>query len=61
MPQNRNFPNVVVMKKSTIFAAAALTGFGAALVAPAAVADPGISLPFVPVSVLLDPPSGSDR
>jgi hypothetical protein len=44
------------MKKSTILAAAALTGLGAALVAPTAVADPRISLPFVPVSVPFDPP-----
>jgi hypothetical protein len=46
------------MKKSTILAAAALTGLGAALVAPTAVADPRISLPFVPVSVPSDPPHG---
>jgi hypothetical protein len=47
------------MKKSTILAAAAaLTGLGAALVAPTAVADPRISLPFVPVSVPIDPPHG---
>ncbi|MDT5072281.1 MAG: hypothetical protein QOH82_1601 [Mycobacterium sp.] len=46
------------MKKSTILAAAALTGLGAALVAPTAVADPRISLPFVPVSVPFDPPHG---
>ena len=46
------------MKKSTILAAAALTGLGAALVAPTAVADPRISLPFVPVSVPFDPPQG---
>lgn len=49
------------MKKSTILAAVALTGLGTALVAPAAVADPGISLPFVRVSVLLEPPTGADR
>jgi hypothetical protein len=48
------------MKKSTILAAAALTGFGAAIVAPAALADPRISVPFVPVCVHLDPPSGDD-
>jgi hypothetical protein len=49
------------MKKSMILAAAALAGLGTALVAPTAVADPGISLPFVPVSVLLEPPMGGDR
>ena len=38
------------MKKSTFLAAAALTGIGAALVAPSAVADPRVSVPFVPVS-----------
>jgi hypothetical protein len=48
------------MKKSTILATAALAGFGALLVAPAAVADPRISVPFVPVSVPFDPPSGND-
>ncbi|MBJ7340118.1 hypothetical protein [Mycolicibacterium sp.] len=48
------------MKKSTILATAALTAFGAALIAPAAVADPRINLPFVPVSVPLDPPQGDD-
>ncbi|WP_161600562.1 hypothetical protein [Mycolicibacterium hodleri] len=48
------------MKKSTILAAAAFTGLGAAIVAPAAVADPRISVPFDPVSVLLDPPNGDD-
>ncbi len=48
------------MKKSTILAAAALTGLGAALVAPTAVADPRITLPFVPVTVPLDPPNGMD-
>ncbi len=41
-------PSLVAMKKSTLLAAAALTGFGAALVAPTAVADPRISVPFVP-------------
>ena len=45
------------MKKSTLLAAAALTGLGAALVAPTAVADPRISVPFHPVSVPFDPPT----
>jgi hypothetical protein len=44
------------MKKSTILAAAAVAGVGAVLVNPTAVADPRISLPFVPVCVPLDPP-----
>ncbi len=48
------------MKKSTILAAAALTGLGAALVAPTALADPRISVPLVPVSVPLEPPNGDD-
>ncbi|MDX1888782.1 hypothetical protein [Mycolicibacterium sp. 050158] len=48
------------MKKSTILAAAALTGLGAALVAPAAVADPRISVPFTPVLVPMGPPPGDD-
>jgi hypothetical protein len=51
------------MKKSTILAAAALTGLGAALVAPAAVAavaDPRISVPFTPVLVPMGPPPGND-
>jgi hypothetical protein len=39
------------MKKSTILAAAALAGMGAAVVAPSAVADSRITVPFVPVSV----------
>jgi len=43
------------MKKSTFLAAAALTGFGAALVAPTAVADPRITVPFVPVLVPVEP------
>jgi hypothetical protein len=43
------------MKKSTLLAAAALTGFGAALVAPTAMADPRISMPFIPVLVPLEP------
>jgi hypothetical protein len=38
------------MKKSTFLAAAALAGMGAVLVAPSAVADPRVSVPFVPVS-----------
>ncbi|GAB7071345.1 hypothetical protein H7J06_10115 [Mycobacterium hodleri] len=49
------------MKKSTLLAAAALTGFGAALVAPTAVADPRISVPFVPVLVPLDPEADDHR
>lgn len=44
------------MKKSTFLAAAAVAGVGAVLVAPSAVADPRISVPFVPVSVCMDPP-----
>lgn len=48
------------MKKSTILAAAALAGMGAALVAPSAVSDPRITVPFVPVSVPLGPPAGDD-
>ncbi|WP_173008095.1 hypothetical protein [Mycolicibacterium sp. P1-18] len=43
------------MKKSHFLAAAALTGFGAALVAPMAVADPRISVPFIPVLVPGEP------
>jgi hypothetical protein len=38
------------MKKTTILAAAALAGMSAALVAPSAVADPRVSVPFVPVT-----------
>jgi hypothetical protein len=49
------------MKKSTLLAAAALTGLGAALVAPSAVADPRISVPFQPVSVPVDPPLSGPR
>jgi hypothetical protein len=49
------------MKKYTLLAAAALTGFGAVLVAPAAVADPRISVPFVPVLVPLEPLAGDRR
>jgi hypothetical protein len=47
------------MKKSTILAATALTGLAAALVAPAAVADPRITVPFVPVSVPSHPQVGA--
>jgi len=54
-------PSLVAMKKSTLIAAAALTGFGAALVAPTAVADPRISVPFVPVLVPLEPPAADHR
>lgn len=49
------------MKKSTLLAAVALTGLGAAIIAPTAVADPRISLPFVPVIVPLDPPTGGHQ
>jgi hypothetical protein len=49
------------MKKSTLLAAAALTGLGAALVAPTAVANPRISVPFHPVSVPFDPPTSGPR
>jgi hypothetical protein len=45
------------MKKSTFLAAAALAGMGALLAAPAAVADPRITVPFVPVHVPLSPPA----
>lgn len=46
------------MKKTTLLAAAALTGLGAAVVAPTALADPRISVPFHPVSVPVEPPTG---
>ena len=49
------------MKKSTILAAAALAGMGAALAAPRAVSDPGITVPFVAVSVPLEPPTADDE
>jgi len=49
------------MKKSTILAAAALTGLGAIVVAPSAVADPRISVPFHPVSVPVEPPASGPR
>lgn len=39
------------MNKTTFVLAAGLAGMGAVLVAPSAVADPRISMPFVPVSV----------
>jgi hypothetical protein len=39
------------MKKYTILTAVALAGVGTALVAPRALADPQISVPFVPVNV----------
>lgn len=43
------------MKKTLIVTAAAVAGFGAALVAPAAVADPRVSVPFMPVTVPVEP------
>jgi len=49
------------MKKSTLIAAAALTGLGAVVVAPSAVADPRISVPFHPVSVPVEPPTSGTR
>ncbi|MCV7422208.1 hypothetical protein H7K45_16785 [Mycobacterium yunnanensis] len=49
------------MKKSTLLAAA-FTGFGAVVVlAPTAVANPRISVPFVPVPVALEPPPSEPR
>jgi len=49
------------MKKTTLLAAA-FTGFGAVVVlAPTAVADPRVSLPFVPVAVPLEPPPSDPR
>ena len=56
-----SFPSVVGMKKSTLIAAAALTGLGAVVVAPSAVADPRISVPFHPVSVPVEPPTSGTR
>jgi hypothetical protein len=48
------------MKKTLIVTAAAVAGFGAALVAPTAVADPRVSVPFMPVTVPVEPPATSD-
>ena len=39
------------MKKSAVLVGAALAGLGAVLVAPSAVGDPRISVPFKPVAV----------
>ena len=60
IPPRTDLPTVIGMKKYAFLATAALAGLGAALVAPTAVADPRISVPFVPVSVPCDPPNGVD-
>ncbi|MET0453311.1 MAG: hypothetical protein ABW137_15890 [Mycobacterium sp.] len=47
------------MKKAAFLAGAALAGLGALLIAPSAVGDPRITVPFVPVSVTVPSDGGA--